>query len=359
MGDEALSKSQLEKFTYQITTEDYTLDYNLPAQSDLPGLRPHRKPPVFNLGVLDKLPLELVQELLAFLDLCSLAQFRRVNRRALNVVDCIPQYKTITTYTPLALQCIRAVGTGQWISCNTLYEKLCTAECEECGDFAGYLYILTCVRICFLCLSRNIKYTPLRPSQAEAKFGLNAKVLRNLPRMKAVPGKYSPKQKNIQEPLVLVDMESAKQEGILLHGSASVMRQHVYNTYNQMWQEKLKLDKSCIEEETQMLRFHHLRAQLKEYRFDGTPANPLRFLAIIRIPWFNRVSQELEWGFHCIACQDSYHSRSLYPRRKFTAASFGEHLRQYGSIRDGKHYRGRSFENNIHYQKSQQSELEG
>ncbi|KAF2260327.1 hypothetical protein CC78DRAFT_589991 [Lojkania enalia] len=28
------------------------------------------------------------------------------------------------------------------------------AECEQYSDFAGYLYILTCKRVCFLCFQR-------------------------------------------------------------------------------------------------------------------------------------------------------------------------------------------------------------
>ena len=39
------------------------------------------------------------------------------------------------------------------ITCEMLYYKLCTAECEQCGDFGSYLYILTYERVCSLCLS--------------------------------------------------------------------------------------------------------------------------------------------------------------------------------------------------------------
>jgi hypothetical protein len=143
MEEEPISKSQLEELTYPCPRlRDFILDDNLPALVFPPSNGHIRKLPKVDLGTLDVLPLELLQGLLSQLDLCTLMGFRRVNRPAIDVVESKPQYKAVTTHARNVLRGILSIGTGQWISCESLYKNLCTAECKQCGDFGGYLYIL-------------------------------------------------------------------------------------------------------------------------------------------------------------------------------------------------------------------------
>jgi len=338
MEEEPLSKSQLEDLTYPCPRlRDFILDDNLPALGFPPSNGHIRKLPKVDLGTLDILPLELLQGLLSQLDLYTLTGFRRVNRRAIEVVESIPQYKAVTTHARNVLRGILSIETGQWISCETVYEKLCTAECEQCGDFGGYLYILTCERVCFLCFSEGKRYLPLRRSHAIRKFGVNRQILNTLPCMRSIPGTYSPNEKKCHERLALVDSESAYRAGITLHGSFSAMEQYVSNISAQKLQEFNRRTSQATAEGSRPTA-RRLRPPRTEDLFDGRSGNPMRFMAIVRMPWLNKVSQELEWGFHCIGCQKFHRSRPLHYRRKFTVASFGEHLRQYGNIRNGKHH---------------------
>jgi hypothetical protein len=87
---------------------------------------------------------------------------------------------------------IISIGTGRWISCRDLYEKLCTAECDSCGDFGGYLYLITCRRVCFLCFTEEPDYLPLLRADAIRKFGLHNEHMARLPAMKTVPAWCSP-----------------------------------------------------------------------------------------------------------------------------------------------------------------------
>ena len=138
-------------------------------------------------------------------------------------------------------------------------------------------------------------------------FGINCSIIRTLPTMRSIPGKYSVLGKISREHLSLVDFDSARRAGIALHGSVSAMEQYVSS---------MPAPKA----------------------FDGISGNPLRFMAIVRTPWFNKSSQELEWGFHCIACQEEHHSRPLHFRRKFNVGLFKEHLRECGNIQHGRHH---------------------
>ena len=149
---------------------------------------------------------------------------------------------------------------------------------------------------------RDKRYLPLQYLHAKKMFGINCSIIHTLPTMRSIPGKYSVLGKISREHLSLVDFDSARRAGIALHGSVSAMEQYV-------------------------------SSMPAPKPFDEMTWNPLRFMAIVRTPWFNRSSQELEWGFHCIACKGD--SRRLNFRRKFNVGSFKEHLRECGNIQHG------------------------
>jgi len=334
MEDQSLVH-RLDSLTYaRLNLNDHTLDSNLPSPKSKPEIE--CLTPTTSLGGLDALPLELLQEILYQLDLHTLTDFRLVNRRAIRLVNSLPKYKAINKHAPNALRGILSIETGRWITCSTLYKKLCTSGCERCGDFGGYLYLLTCKRVCFLCLSEQTPYLPLSPRRASSKFGLDSRIINALPRMRAIPGTYSPNERRVHAPSVLVDYESALHAGISLHGSLSAMQKYVADMEAQKVQ-------AYNAKAAMLQRSGFMQGRMRQPRtsdpFDGQSGNPFRFVAIVHVPYLNRTSQEVEWGFHCVGCKKCCRPPIHY-RRKFTAASFGDHLKQFGDIRDGKHHLG-------------------
>ncbi|KAI0190834.1 hypothetical protein F4808DRAFT_398638 [Astrocystis sublimbata] len=287
--------------------------------------------PTTNIGALSRLPLELLQEVIYHLDIETLVGFRRVNREVFAVLGSVPAYRAIAKHARNALCGILAIGTGRWITCGTFYEKLSTSECETCGDFGGYLYLLTCKRVCFLCLSRDPLYLPLRPGHARRKFGL--KTVNRSPCMRVIPGLYSPNEKKVSR-CVLVDYESTRSAGIEAHGSASAMDKFVLDLETQKLEEfEARKAEAHASEGGQS----HVRRPPMHDPYDGQSSNPLRFVAVARVAYLSTTSQELHWGFHCVGCERS--SRPpLHYRRKFTAASFQDHLLQCGDIMNGAHH---------------------
>jgi len=328
------STCQFDELTFPLLRlKDNTLDENnLVSGCPLDKSRVYNTPQQ-DLGALQVLPLELLQVLLFQLDLRTLMDFRWVNHRALQVVDSIPEYKEITTHALNALRGILCIGTGRWITCEALYNTICTAECEECGDFAGYIYILTCKRVCFLCLSENKAYLPLRYSLAIRKFGITRQIIDMLPHMRSIPGTYSPNERKCRDRLSLVDPNSARQAGINFHGSTSAMERYVSDLAAQKLQ---KFNEKLLKAEVEGRRITARRPS-SEDPFDGQPGNPLRFMAIVQAPTINRSSKEVEWGSYCVGCRESSDERPQHFRRRFTKASFAEHLKECGLIRDGKH----------------------
>ena len=220
---------ELPPLTYsQLNLNDYTLDKNLPQfQSQRP-----RFPPRDAAGFFETLPLELLYEILVHLDIRSLTNFKYVNRRAAELVESQPHYKTIVKYAQNAVRGILCVQTGTWITCEILYKKLFLPECEECGDFTPYLYIITCRRVCFLCFSERARYLPLGASLVKRRYGFDPRKNQKLPYMKTLPGTYSPGKCKLSQSIALFDYDSVLQAASLYHGSLDAVTRYIAEVQN-------------------------------------------------------------------------------------------------------------------------------
>ena len=315
--------SSFKQHTYpKVNLKDNTLDEN-----DLVSARPlnvshSTETPLYLLGALDTLPLELLQTVLVQLDLLSLLQFGRVNRRASSINHSIPQFKALLTHTPNTIRAILSIGIGQWITCETLFSAFCTSKCEYCGDFGGYLYLLACRRVCFLCLTENNTCLPISRKIAKGKFGVYGAALDTIPQMRSMPGIYSPNERKCTRRLWLLDPGSARQAGIVAHGSVTEMEQHVTRL-------------AATQSEVAARNNTHRRLPVDP--FDGQSSNPLRFMAATQTPMYNRLTQKIEVGVYCVGCQDSHDRRPLHFRRRYVEETFDTHLRECGAIRAGEH----------------------
>lgn len=320
---------QFPGLTYPEYLNDHTLDRNLAACES--KLSTNQLRPSASAGVLETLPLELIQTVLSLLDLHSISRVQQVNRRASELVSSLPHYRGVVQHAQNALRGIYAIGTGSSITLAKLYKKICTAECDDCGDFGGYLYLITCKRVCFLCLSKKEAYMPLSPVQACRKFGINHKMLSAVPRMVTRVGTYSTDKKKVKGGLTLVDHQSAREVGIRFHGSLRATEEYTSVRDTQKYHKYLR----SVEEDRLYGRADQCgrRAPISD-PFDAQPGNPLRFVSIVRVPWINKISRDVEWGVHCEACRECLEldQRSTHCRRKFTAAAFLEHLEQHEDI---------------------------
>lgn len=288
-------------------------------------------PPSNGLGALDRLPLEIIHLALIRLDIQSLVDFRRVNKRARLVTDSIPQYKRTLAHAPASIRGSLNIYTARFFSCLDLYEKLSTAECDSCGDFGGYLYLVTCRRVCFLCFTGKADYLPLSRKDAMRKFGLGSEHLASLPCMKSFPGRYSPRGVKCRRRETLFDYSAARQTGITVHGTISSMEEYV----SEMASKRLDIYNTKLS--LRGTNGTHLRPPRSEGSFDGRCSNPKRFMGIIRAPFFSAQAIFPEWGLHCVACKAHHYCRPLHWRRKYTMDSFQDHIRECGEIIEGKH----------------------
>ncbi|SMR54392.1 unnamed protein product [Zymoseptoria tritici ST99CH_1E4] len=312
--------------------KDWTLD-----EHDLENTCPldigrHNTNPQQALGALEKLPLELLSYALAQLDISTLMGFRRVNQRAMQVIDSIPQFRTITCHDLSALRGVISIQAGGYITCQELYDAMSASLCVECNDFAGFIYLLDCTRVCFNCFTEKDRYLPLTPAEASRSFGIDRNsVISTSRQMTSVPGCYSSHEKQCNTRLLLVDEASARMAGGALHGSASAMEDFVARSASE------KLSKYQERFSDRADGQHGPRAR-RPARL-GSLANPRlafakRFMAVVRAPSASSPEALPDWGFHCLGCRKHYHTLQMHWRRKFNVSTFDDHILECGSVVD-------------------------
>ncbi|PKY06125.1 hypothetical protein P168DRAFT_135894 [Aspergillus campestris IBT 28561] len=287
--------------------------------------------PRYGLGALEKLPLEIVHLALVRLDVRSLTVFGRVNKRARLVTNSIPQFRRILVHAPALIRGSLNIESARFFSCQDLYRKLSTAECDSCGDFGGYLYLVTCRRVCFLCFTARADYLPLSRKDVTRKLGLDSKHIVLLPHMKSFPGRYSPRAIKCRRRETLFDYSAARQAGIAIHGTVESMEKYALEMISK------KLENYNLKLSGSRTGGAHLRPPRYEDLFDGHCSNPRRFMGIIRAPYFDSQLPSPEWGLHCIACKSHHYRRPIHWRRKYTISGFQDHVRECGEIKDGQH----------------------
>lgn len=104
------------------------------------------------LGLLDRLPLELVLQIILELDLASVLAFRHVSVRAANAVSSTRQYRLIVAYALDAFCAALRTDVADRITLDEFYEMLCESECGCCSTFAPFIFLPTLDRCCYDCI---------------------------------------------------------------------------------------------------------------------------------------------------------------------------------------------------------------
>lgn len=143
------------------------------------------------MGILDRLPLEVLHQVLDQLDFHTLVAIRSLNLASRNTVDSFPAYKYMTQYAANALRALSQTELITAFSAVHLFKVLRTDRCTGCQQFGAYLFLLTCSRCCFNCLEKDVRFRAIAFGSLKENFGLKAIPGRRLPTMLSLPGKYA------------------------------------------------------------------------------------------------------------------------------------------------------------------------
>lgn len=180
-----------------------------------------------SLGILDRLPAELLHEVLINLDFQSITRFSRVSMRGKHILQCFPEYRDLMNHAPHALAALGQTKLIQLHSVSQLLTALRTERCATCPEFGVYLFLPTCDRCCWQCLRSNPSLRVISPTAAGRAFALSPKMVRQLPVMLSLPGTYGVARKSTQVAHKLVSVSAAKELAISIYGCAENLAQVV------------------------------------------------------------------------------------------------------------------------------------
>ncbi|KAK3331501.1 hypothetical protein B0H66DRAFT_580271 [Apodospora peruviana] len=136
-----------------------------------------------HLGQLERLPLELIQDVLLCLDIRSLWRFRQLNLESRQMVNSLVAYRLVTSYALDVFCALLRTGLAAHVSLADLFLALCTKTCALCGEFAGFIFLLPWTRCCHACLRTSEQTRVQRWYHSEDVSSL-------LLSFNALPGRY-------------------------------------------------------------------------------------------------------------------------------------------------------------------------
>lgn len=146
-----------------------------------------------NIGLLERLPTELVWKVCAALDVRSCFRLRQTNRRVRQYVSGMYEYRTVARHALESLWAVLRTGLSPRVTISALYQALCTRGCQICGaEFGGFLFLLTVTRCCFNCIESSSRLDLVSLADVAKGAGVSSYTLqRRLPALRTLPGTYT------------------------------------------------------------------------------------------------------------------------------------------------------------------------
>ena len=168
---------------------------------------------------LDVLPVELQFFILERLDFRSLSRLARSCHRAMAVVQSFPAYRSVMEHGSMALLALSRMDLLSVHSAATLYKALRSMDCSCCKAFAPFLFLPTCERGCYVCLSMEWPLRVIHRIEAKRIFGLTEQDLGTRP-FRGLPYTFGCRyESRSPNDAILVTLKQARELGIRVHGS--------------------------------------------------------------------------------------------------------------------------------------------
>lgn len=170
---------------------------------------PFRRNSNTGLGSLDRLPFDLLHDVLLHLDMHSLFKFRQINLGSRQTVDSLKQYQVVVSHGLNLLCALLRTQLATGVSLFVFYCALCTKACTLCGNFGGFISLLTWTRCCFKCLQGAPQIQVQTLAAVRKQFHLKKAELDQLRSFKTLPGIYSMEESVRKSRITVVSLHQA------------------------------------------------------------------------------------------------------------------------------------------------------
>lgn len=259
--------------------------------------------PVSGLGILECLPAELISLVLYNLDILSYSRFRQVNRRARVCSTALREYELVAKYGLEGLRGLLRGGLAHKFTIMDLYRPLIAYDCELCGMFGGFLYLITVTRCCFACIQDSPQLRVICTSAYSKVGGGSTARLNNIlgPPLRTVPGIYSMMERPARRPKDLRNEWEA---------ITTMVTRSPYVVSTEARAEEIESRK----------RIYSAKRQEQKNQ---------RFMASTAFPWYDIHNNKIERGVSCKGCQvrvETSYGKHADRDRVFSATGFLSHF---------------------------------
>lgn len=224
---------------------------------------PQRDSSAAALGLLGKLPLELLLDVISRLDLHSLFRVQQLNVRSAQVVASLEEYQTVVSHGLDLLRSLLRTGLAATVSIYDCHDALCAETCELCGNFSGFMFLPTWTRICFLCIQWADETRVESLAGAKKEYRLDKTTVGLLSSVfKTLPGEYA----------MPVISYTSRVMAVSLH-EVEIVSGRAPPTY---W---------------------------RLLPASGGRQGKFRYMASCILPYYNRQTGEVDYGVSCAGCQ--------------------------------------------------------
>ncbi|KAG0127763.1 hypothetical protein HOY82DRAFT_61870 [Tuber indicum] len=259
------------------------------------------------------LPLEIINEILLFLDIRSLLAFRRVNTTALATINSLPEYRAVITHAPDVIRAYVAIDLSSHANIHELFQALTSKLCSYCNSFGAFIFLLECRRVCWHCHTQDPELLPICRGLAAVSFGVSPEALAVLPALRPVSGTYTLRGIHCslaRDPTPLVSRAAARRLAVKVHGSEDAVGAFV-GAQRESQLSSYRMQKA-VYNNIHTLPYSHPASK----RAPGEPAyyadkdnkddDVRRYQGVAPLPVLNPRTGMLEHGVCCVGCDVAY-----------------------------------------------------
>jgi hypothetical protein len=258
-------------------------------------------------GALSALPLELLFQVIGYLDVDSAESFGQTSRLARLLLEQHPSYKPLMQVVPPLRAFYHALGINRWETLDALAKELYHPYCRACGHQATLLFLPLGERVCYNCSTHSPAYWCMAVPNAKAAFCISEDQVRKLPILK-IREKYWKRavfpQTVTEERQDLVPAKSAFLAAIEVWGNRQTMCRYAKSNdpdpYHDSYPEEVWLGSAY-----RFLRNMQIKTPDDPTQLEG-PSLFIRpeynRVTTVPFPWVPRGKTEIERRFMCRGC---------------------------------------------------------
>ncbi|KAL1987816.1 hypothetical protein VTN96DRAFT_2219 [Rasamsonia emersonii] len=263
-----------------------------------------------SIEICGRLPVEILQHIFMSLDLATLHSVRQVNSFYLCVVHQTPAYNLLSKHAAETLQIMHLTDTARFFSLRRVFDEFCQPQCQTCGNFGPYIFLLNCKRCCFKCILTCSKHLLGPVCDLSELFFIPASILdKHLVTLRSLPGEYG-----------FPETQLCMQREWLTSFTAGLdLKKTVYKTREEAEKAAVTFQNSP---ECDMRRPICWPERGKKSVY----INKLRLMGSTPFPFWDKEKRTVESGTYCVGCVWHHKHTPFYATRAYLMCNLPQHF---------------------------------